>query len=56
MCRTLRVHADVLTRDGKGHWPPNPLVCKRGGLIAIPSLKFDLPLDHAYHDTDLADN
>jgi Uma2 family endonuclease len=53
---TVRVHADALTRDGKGHWPPNPHVVKRGGIISTPSLKFDRPLDHAYRDTYLADS
>jgi Uma2 family endonuclease len=53
---TQRVHADVLTRDGKGHWPLNPQVVKRGGFIPIPSLKFDLPVDHLYRDTYLADS
>jgi Uma2 family endonuclease len=53
---TQRVHADVLRRDDKGHWPRNPQVVKRGGIITIPSLKFDLLLDHAYRDTFLADS
>jgi Uma2 family endonuclease len=50
---TQRMHADVLTRDDKGHWPSNPVEVKRGGMIRLTSLKLDLALDNAYRETYL---
>jgi Uma2 family endonuclease len=55
---TQRIHADVLTRDDKGHWPANPVEVQRGGVIALTSLKLGLKLvlalNNAYQNTYLA--
>jgi Uma2 family endonuclease len=50
-----RIQADVLVRDGKGHWPANPLVVKDLGVVGLDSITYDMPLRQAYQGTYLDD-
>lgn len=50
---TESVLADVLARDAKGLWPPNPLRVDAGGMVPFASINFEMLLNDAYQGTHL---
>jgi Uma2 family endonuclease len=50
---TTEVRAELLVRDAKGHWPPNPLVVTAGGSVPLNNINLIMLLNDAYQDTHL---
>ena len=43
-----RMHADVFCRDAKGFWPDPGVVVPAGGIVRLPALGLDMPMEEIY--------
>lgn len=51
---STRVRVEVLKRDAKGDWPPNPDTVEAGGTVNLASIAAELALVDVYLGTHLA--
>lgn len=51
--QSSRIEADLLMRQGDGHWPPSPVRLGPDGLLALPSLGFEFAVKALYAKTYL---
>lgn len=51
---TTRIGAELLRRDGSGHWPKDPTPVGPGKSVELQSIGLNIPLHDLYRDTHLA--